>query len=186
MSVTAVTTVVQISRETGSIDTFEMVSVVPATKTVSSGTFTTVETYGITFSVTATDTVATVSATDTITSTDTETAPTVYPNCLNLVSEVNGGQAINIVDDKPHTVNGVDNVDSPYDCCVLCQITPLCGAMYYMDGMCSMVMADTCSPNTSLGSFESLFPEDTGYTLSNGTCGMLLHRGHINELGDGS
>ena len=48
-----------------------------------------------------------------------------------------------------------------------------------------MVMAETCSPNTSLGYFESMFSESAGYVLSNGTCGMLVHRGQLGNPSDG-
>lgn len=138
----------------------------------------------ITLDISATDTTATVSLTEIEISTNTIKAPTDYPNCDNLVSQVNG-QPINIIDNATNVVNIINDVDNAYNCCVICQNTVLCGATYYMNGMCSMVVAETCLHNTSLRYFESIFSDSAGYILSNGPCGMLVHRGRLGDPSDG-
>ncbi|KAL2044582.1 hypothetical protein ABVK25_012359 [Lepraria finkii] len=177
-------TIIQTSDTSGSLATVDETLFIPATTTISSETITTVETFAITLDISATDTIATVSLTEIEISTDTIKAPTDYPNCDNLVSQVNG-QPINIIDNATNVVNIINDVDNAYNCCVICQNTVLCGATYYMNGMCSMVMAETCLHNTSLGYFESIFSDSAGYILSNGTCGMLVHRGRLGDPSDG-
>jgi hypothetical protein len=182
VTTTYITTVVQTLDIPGSVATVDEVSIMLATTTISSGTVTTVETYPVTVDVTATEETATVSITDIVTSTDTIIAPTDYPNCDNPVSKVSG-QNVNIIDYAPNNVTQTYGFNNAYDCCVSCQTTPLCGATFYTNGTCNMIIAQTCSANTSVGYFGGFFADSMGYILANGTCGILTHVGQTGDDG---
>ncbi|KAF4963488.1 hypothetical protein FSARC_8497 [Fusarium sarcochroum] len=127
-----------------------------------------------------TTTTSTATSITSVTSTATSVAPaqTTYAACSanNLVNSANGGHSIESL-----SISGTflqANVNTPYDCCVSCQLTANCVGAGFADSKCSMVIGTTCDATSEdQAGFGTEDTTDLYLTISNGPCGQLANNG---------
>ncbi|KAK5702487.1 hypothetical protein LTR17_022284 [Elasticomyces elasticus] len=184
--------VITISTVTSTARTTKTVTAAPGTvsqtvTTVVSTTLTsmpadasTTETISSTTSLTEISTIYTTFSV-TLTSTSTSFAPqaTTYAACTsnNLISVLNGGQAITnaYIVDMSYAYQYGATAATAYDCCVLCQQTATCGMAAFSSGACVLATSNTCS--ASVFAVDLATSGNDGYTFSNGPCGQAKYDG---------
>lgn len=115
--------------------------------------------------------------------------PTYYAACAdsNIITTANGG--FPVIEARIRNLNFTDsdfNVDSAYDCCVLCQTGYNCHGSIYASTLCTLASLNTtfsenaCNPGGYLQDVDFATYSQMGYAgqnISNGPCGSFFNAG---------
>lgn len=123
-----------------------------------------------------------IATTVTPTSTDKVVVATAYAACAanNVVSVTHNSAITGLKLSKAIAVTRLGTATS-YECCVECITTKDCGASFWLNDLCTLEIASTCSPKTVAG---AVFLQSnvtlsglTEFTVSNGDCGTWVYGG---------